>query len=147
MAQQPAQDVDIRTMFDSKYIGSWHLDGRDVVLTIDKVVAGALQKPGQKEADRKPILYFKGTDKGLVLNKTNLATIASIAGSYRAKDWAGVRVALYATTCMAFGKETSCIRVRPTAPKSSAKDAPPPNGPPPEREVGADDVDLAEHES
>lgn len=127
MATQNAaeQDIDIRTMFDSNYIGAWDLQGRAVTVTISKVSPGELSKAGTSKKDRAPIIHFEGREKGMVVNKTNLHTIASIAGSYKRKAWIGVRITLFATTC-SFGRNiVDCIRVKAQAPSAKTPDAPP----------------------
>jgi hypothetical protein len=114
---------DYRTMFDNDYLGSWDLDSRDVTVTIARVVAKTIQGDGGK-SDRKPVVYFKRADgtespKGLVLNKTNGRTVASLYGP-KVEAWAGKRITLYPTTTTV-GRETrECIRVRPVVPTERA---------------------------
>lgn len=98
--------------FPSNYIKSDDLDGRRVVVTIDRV---ELEKIGD---DEKPVLYFKGKDRGLVLNKTNAATIVEITGSDDTDDWHGHPIVLFPSKTEFQGKRVPCIRV----------DDPPKNG-------------------
>lgn len=100
-------------MFDSAYIGAWDLQGKDVTVTIARVVAGELAKAGTSKKDKAPIIYFENREKGMVLNKTNMRIIASIYGGFKVKTWIGKQIVLFATTCQ-FGPNTvDCIRVRP----------------------------------
>lgn len=123
MANAAAEDIDIRSMYDSEYVASWDLQGKDQVVTIVKVVQGELPKAGTSKKDRAPIIYFEGRAKGMVVNKTNRKLIAGITGSLKVKDWLGVKITLYATTCQ-FGPNTvDCIRVRPTAPRGQERAA------------------------
>lgn len=111
---------DVRSFYDKRYIYAYDLQGKDVTLTIAKVVRGELQNRQGKE--KKPIVYFEGTEKGLGLNATNRETIAAIVGSYNVKEWVGKRVTLFPTTT-SFGKQTvDCIRIRPNAPQRKAPD-------------------------
>lgn len=103
-----------RSMFDNAYVGAWDLDGKDVTVTIEKVTAGTLTS--QRGTDKKPILHFKGTEKGFVANKTNCKTIATMYGT-NVEEWVGKKITLYATTTSAGGETVECIRVRPQAPK------------------------------
>lgn len=119
---------DIRAMYDSELLGAWDLEGRDQIVTIERVEAGELTASGNKKS-RKPVMYFRGKKKGVVVNKTNLKTIANIVGSFRAKDWIGKRITIYPTKTMFGGEEKDCIRVRPSAPGRGAAEAPP--DPPP----------------
>lgn len=99
--------------FQGNFIEALHVSGNSSTLTIT-----GYDKPGDiKSADNrvidKPILRFKETDKGLILNKTNARAIG-IAFGNEMDGWAGEKITLFATTCEAFGeKNTPCVRVRP----------------------------------
>lgn len=134
---------DVRTMFDKQYLYAYDLQGRDVTVTIAKVVGGTLVGTGGK-SNKKPIIFFNGTTKGLALNITNAKTIASMYGnSFKSEDWIGKRVTLYPARTSFGGTEMDCIRIRPTIPKTNAKDTPPAEPPPAAREPGADDDESA----
>ena len=109
--------MDYRAMFDRDYIGSWDLPegGKDVVVTISKVIAGELTGPGGRKA-KKPVLYFEGKEKGMALNKTNGKTIAALYGP-KVEEWTGKRIAIYATETSFGGETVPCIRVRPKTPE------------------------------
>src|SRR6185295_5431479 len=86
---------DVRTMFDKQYLYAYDLQGRDVTVTISKVVGGTLVGTGGK-SNRKPIIFFQGHQKGPALNITNARTIAAMYGaSFKSEDWIGKRVTLY----------------------------------------------------
>jgi hypothetical protein len=91
----------------------------DVVLVINDA---SMETLGQgKEAEEKVILYFNGTDKGLVLNKTNWGLIAKALGSDDTDDWTGKAISLYSTDVQ-FGNDfVRSIRVRPRAPKPTRR--------------------------
>ncbi len=134
--------ADVRSMFEKEFLYHYNLDGRDVPVTIRKVVQGAVQGTDGKK-QKKPVVYFQGSDKGLALNITNVRTIGGMYG-FKAEDWVGKRVTLYPTTTQFGPKTVECIRVRPTAPAAKAQgqlnDA---AQPPVEREPGADDDEGA----
>ena len=133
---------DVRTMFDKAYLYAYDLQGRDVTVTIARVVGGTLTGTGGKSS-KKPILFFQGAKKGLALNITNAKTIASMYGnSFKTEDWIGKRVTLYPARTSFGGTEMDCIRIRPTIPKQTVKDAPPAEAPA-EREPGSDDDETA----
>lgn len=108
--------MDYRKMFDREFIFSYDLDGRDVTLTIAKVVAGELTGTGGKKT-KKPIVFFEGKDRGLGLCKTNAKTIATLYGTSDTREWVGKRITIYPTKTMFGGNEVDCIRVRPTIPE------------------------------
>ncbi len=61
--------------------------------------------------DTKPVLYFKGAKKGLVLNKTNSNTIAGAYGD-EPNDWFGQEVILFSAMVEFGGKSAPAIRVK-----------------------------------
>ena len=81
----------------------------------------------------KPVIYFQGKKKGLVMNRTNGETIASLYGDETEK-WRGALVTLFATTVLFQGRSTAAIRVRaektlrkPTTKQQHTEETPPPN--------------------
>lgn len=133
--------MDVRSLFDKAYLYAYDLQGRDVTVTIAKVVGGTLVGTGGK-SNKKPIIFFEGAKKGLALNITNARTIAAMYGGFQAEAWVGKRITLYPTTTQ-FGSQTcDCIRIRPNIPGAKVKDAPPAEAVE-EREPGADDDESA----
>ncbi len=129
--------TDYRTFFDKDYIGAWSLtDGKDVTVTITKVIGGQLTGVGGRKT-RKPVIYMQGTEKGLALNATNSKTIAGLYGNH-VEAWVGKRVTLFKTTTTFGSEQMECVRIRPRVPppKGQKDDGqlssdPPP--PPPDR--------------
>lgn len=136
--QTPNPDLNVDLMFPSKYLRAADFQGKDAPL----VVAGAKKESlKMKDGSEKEgyVLTFQGTEKMFVLNKTNAQMIASVLGEKKARLWAGKRIVLYPTTCMAFGKKVDCIRVRETAaPAPSRANLAPPPGPMPDELPGDD---------
>ena len=95
-------------MFPTKYLSASDLGGKKHQLTCDVIVTEAI---GQ-EQQQKPVLYFKGTQKGLVLNKTNATIIAEQHGS-DSEEWNGKSIVLYPTKVEFGGKMVDAIRVEP----------------------------------
>jgi uncharacterized protein (DUF697 family) len=108
-----------KSMTDRDYIFAFDLDGRDVVVTISKVVAGELASTGGRKT-KKPIVYFDGKEKGLALNATNAKSIAALYGNYTEK-WVGRSITIYPTTTQMGGETVECIRVRPSVPSGKSK--------------------------
>ena len=120
--------TDYRMMFDRNYLGHLDLAGREVTLTIAKVVGGELTAEGGRKS-RKPIVHFGNGVKPLIVNKTNAKTIASLYGTF-VQDWAGKRITLFTsmTRNPDGGGQVECVRIRPKLPGSQADshiDAPP----------------------
>jgi len=112
--------VNINGAFPSSYLKAADLQGRRVTVAIDKVV---MEDIG---GEHKPVVKFQGKDRGIVLNKTNAAMIAEIAGSEETDDWHGVKVTLYPTKTDFQGKRVDCIRVDYPTNGAAPKRAPEP---------------------
>lgn len=117
--------ADYRLLFPSLYLGAPDLKGKDVTLTIRRVVVQDLKT--EKGTERKPMLFFNETkdaaeaageldkEKRMVLNKTNAKTIASLYGN-DADAWAGKRVTLFPSMVAVGGESKDCLRIRPVQP-------------------------------
>jgi hypothetical protein len=105
--------ADYRSMFDRKYVGAWDLGGKDVTVKIAKVVAETLRN--KAGANKKPVVYFAGTDKGFALNKTNSKTIAAMYGN-DTEAWVGRSITIYPSKTSFGNDEVDAIRVRPAIP-------------------------------
>jgi hypothetical protein len=121
--------VNINQAFPSKFLKASDLNDQTITVKISDV---KVEQVGQNQ-DTKPVAYFEGKKKGLVLNKTNSRKIAQIAGSPETEDWVGVEVAIYPTETEFGGESVECIRVK--APKGNVRRVEP-DGPPP---VGEED--------
>lgn len=127
--------MDARLLFPNLYISAADLieaqkkTGRDgVVLTIASVRLEELKT--ERGKDKKACVYFvemekrhrdgNGENKRLVLNKTNMKTIAKLYG-YETNDWVGKRVMLFPSRCEAFGETVDCVRIRDQAPPEPTK--------------------------
>jgi hypothetical protein len=98
-------------MTDREFLFAYDLQGRDVTVTISRVVAGQLTDQNGRKS-KKPVVFFEGKDKGLALNSTNAKTIAALYGNY-VEAWVGKSITIYPTTTKMAGEVVECIRVRP----------------------------------
>jgi hypothetical protein len=105
--------VNINQAFPSKYVKASDLKDQTHVVKIADV---KIEEVGSNK-ETKPVAYFEGRAKGMVLNKTNSRKIASIAGSPETEDWVGVEVAIYPTETEFGGESVECIRIK--APKGT----------------------------
>lgn len=101
---------------DKTYLGHWDVpEGGDLVVTIDHFEKNEIPNPnGAKET--KHICYFKDS-KPMVVNKTNLKSIAAVFGSDKFEDWEGKQIALYAAD-VPQAESGKGLRVRPYRPKA-----------------------------
>jgi hypothetical protein len=118
----------IDSVFPSNYLKASDLGGASPVVTIDRLEI----EPIGRDREMKPVLYFVGKTKGLVLNKTNASKIAELTGSKDTDDWPGNAIRLYATETEFAGETHETIRI-----KAAGTAAPKPK-PQPEPEFVAD---------
>jgi len=102
-------DMRISEEFPSQYLKAADLGGREVRVTMARAERETI---GQ---DKKIVLYFKGKEKGLVLNKTNANTIGYGYGD-DTDDWYDQPLILFSVKTDYQGKVVDAIRCRiPTA--------------------------------
>lgn len=133
---------DIRDSFPSKYLKASDLRGRDARVVIREIT---YENVG-KDQSKKPVVYFRGTDKGLVLNRTNCNTIIELTKTPDPDEWRGVAIVIYPTETSFGGEQVECIRVRKTqdarrqaASGGGLKQVQPAAPPPPPESVPFDD--------
>lgn len=100
--------MNINTAFPSNYLKAADLNGKAVPVTIHQV---KIEKVGRDQQE-KPVVYFMGKEKGMVLNVTNAKKIAQIAGSAETEDWGGTVIAIYPTEVEFGGETVEAIRVK-----------------------------------
>ncbi len=113
----------ISEAYPSKYLKAADLDGQDRTVSIRACVQEELGQGSEMEV--KPVLYFDGGQKGLVLNKTNAQAIVEDYGD-DTEAWTGREIVLFIQKVTYQGKLTPAIRVRvqKTAPQPVVQSAP-----------------------
>jgi len=125
-------------MFPSRWLKASDFEDGDATLTIREV---GQERIGQgKDASDKFVLYFEDEAKGLVLNKTNVGTIAKLHGD-DTDDWIGKDVTLYTTEVQFQSDMVEAIRVRSKAPRRPGAKAGKPTAPAPAATEAEDDED------
>lgn len=110
----------VNEMHPSKYFKASDLEDDEMTVTMKTVKQETVGQGAQSE--EKWVLYFRGQEKGLVLNKTNTTTIAKLYGD-DTDSWAGKRITLFPTQVDMQGRQVDAIRVKNKAPKETAKAA------------------------
>ena len=118
----------ISEAYPSKYLKAADLDGQDRTVTVRACVQEELGQGAEMET--KPVLYFDGGHKGLVLNKTNATAIVEDYGD-DTEAWAGREIVLFIQKVTFQGKLMPAIRVRVqnSAPQPVVQRAPVPPAP------------------
>jgi len=106
----------IGSVFPSKYLRAADLGGRTVPVTMDVVQVEPLG-----DDEEKPVLYFAGKAKGLVLNRTNAEVIAAAYGE-ETDGWIGKPIELYPDKTHFGGRLVDCLRVRVPTPRAQDGD-------------------------
>lgn len=107
--------MNIESAFPSTYLKASDLQGRTAIVTIASV---SMETVG---TDQKPILYFQGKQKGMVLNRTNANNISHIYGP-NTEAWAGQQIELFMAMVDFQGKTVEAIRVRVPRAVPNARD-------------------------
>ena len=99
-----------KLLYPSEYLGSPDLHGKDAKVTISRVeLEEVCGSDGKKQT--KPVVWFDKAKKRFVLCKTNAKSISKQHGN-DTDQWVGKSITLYPTTCIAFGQEVECVRIR-----------------------------------
>lgn len=117
----------VNDLYPSKWLAASDLQNRTIPVVIDR-----LNFEDVGDGEQKPVLYFQGKDKGLVLNKTNAMSISQIYGE-ETNGWIGQTIELFPAMVMFQGRNVPAIRLRP----AQAPAAPAPVPPPPATEYQA----------
>jgi hypothetical protein len=127
----------------SKYLRAADLGeiGREKRLKIGRVTK---ETDVGEEKRTKAVVWFTTTDKGLVLNKTNLRILQSAFGD-QMDPWAGKIVVVFSTMADFRGKMVPALRVRIPPPKDDYR-APPPKKPQPKPPADEEVDDFDEPE-
>jgi hypothetical protein len=131
--------ANINDAFPSNYLKASDLKGGQPVVTIDRVEF----EPVGQQKEMKPILYFHGKEKGMVLNKTNAKNITNLAGSPDTDDWIGFAIRLYVAHVEFQGDTVEAIRVKAAPGNGHRQAAPPPPPEPPMDPITDDDIPFA----
>jgi hypothetical protein len=90
---------------------SAYLKALDYPMPTVEVIDQVKREVVGQERENKPVLYFDGHDRGVVLNKTNATMLATLHGP-ETKAWKGQRVEVYKEAVAFQGKIVDSIRLR-----------------------------------
>ena len=108
--------MNINDAFPSKYLKAADIEGNPTV-----EIANVSEEEVGRDKEVRPVLYFHGEEKGIILNKTNANNIAKLYG-YETDDWVGKKVVLGTTYVDFQGQSVEAIRIYP--PKRPSMNAP-----------------------
>ena len=104
-----------KKLHNPDYLGAYSLDESTMVVEIKKVEKR--QIPGADGKKDDAVVAELVGQKPMILNATNMKTIASLYGNY-IEDWVGKKITLFVATVKAFGTTTDALRIEAKVPKS-----------------------------
>jgi GH25 family lysozyme M1 (1,4-beta-N-acetylmuramidase) len=105
-------ETHFRKVMDYRFLSAEELKG-EVTVTIKEVKQEPVRNLTTQKEEFKAVLYFEGTKKGMVLNKTNAKTISKVLKTPYIENWVGKKIVIYCNkNVKAFGKTTEGIRVK-----------------------------------
>ena len=107
--------MNISEIYPSKYLRGADLGGRAALVRITSIQLESFYDSEHKADVKKPVLFFDGKQKGLILSKTLAYKIAEILGSEFTDDWKGQTIVIYAERRLVFGHEKDVLMARAPA--------------------------------
>lgn len=101
----------ISQVYPRKYATGEDLKGKAYSLTVKNVALETVHPQPGAPAEDKPVIYFDGTAKGIILGPALARQIASILGD-DTDAWTGKRITIYPQPMRVAGKEVTAIRAR-----------------------------------
>lgn len=97
-------------------------DGQELNFKIVDVTVESVEDRLKKTQKQMVSIWLEASNgetinRPLGLNATNCKAISSIAGSSLTQKWVGVDICIYKTEIQAFGKNQSCLRIKPAVKK------------------------------
>lgn len=102
--------MNANALIQGDYITADEFGGKEPTLTITKVALVKLEQDDGR-AKNKGVVWFKGTERGWVLNRTNVLLLVALFGN-ETDAWIGKRVTLHAQAVKFGGETKNGIRVK-----------------------------------
>ena len=102
--------INMSQAFPTKYLSANDVTDQGITVRIQSVQMEQVDQDTTKPA--KPVVYFQGEHRGMVLNVTNNNTIMDMYGA-DSDGWVGRDIVLFKTAVDFQGRMVNAIRVRP----------------------------------
>lgn len=99
-------------LFPRKYVSGDDLAGKAWPLTITRVAEEEMRVRAGAAPEKKHVVYFEQTEKGVILSRTLAYQIAEAVGSDDTNDWPGKKIVVYPESVMVAGVHRVGIRAR-----------------------------------
>ena len=108
--------MQLNEMFPKRYASAEELQGKEVTLTIARVVPEKMRPNTKAPEVQKFVVYFREARKGVVMGKSLAYQLAEICGSEETNDWAGKAVTLATVLMDVAGRKVLTFQAkRPTS--------------------------------
>lgn len=132
----------VRDLFQSRFLRADDLGTARVRVTIEQVAIEAMH------GSKKPVLYFRGKTKGLVINQTRALSLSRVLESEETDDWVGCQVTIYVADSQVVDLQTGrkrkvpmiCVDERPDSALHPRRTETPAPEAGPAKPMKADDV-------
>ena len=115
-----------RYVGSKKYLKADHLgENRAITVQILRVVLETMRGHDGKD-EQKPVMYFTGHTRGLVLNVETTNTLSEIFRTDESETWLGKSIVLFTTMVRVGGESKLAIRVRAVTPSTTSTGQPHP---------------------
>ena len=123
-----------RKLRDERFLGSWDFedpDSQKKPLVMERFERMEVFNAQDQTTHKEPTVFFEGIGKGMILNITNLKTLAALYGD-QYEEWIGKPVLVEVKEVRAFGDIHQALRIKPeritaqSAPSQPAEPAPKP---------------------
>ena len=104
--------MNLTDLFPSRFATGADLAGKAYTLTIAGVELEEVHTVPGKSADRKPVLYFKGAQRGFILTRPLAFQIAEVLRSMDTDEWTGKRITIYPQPMMVAGQQRIAVRAK-----------------------------------
>lgn len=100
------------------YMGAYSLeDGKDIILTVDKVNREMVTGPDGKKEEC-TVIHWREKEKPMICNVTNARMIEKILKTPYIEEWSGKRLQICVKKVKAFGEVVDALRIRDFLPAS-----------------------------
>lgn len=110
----------VSDLFPTKYLRGADLAGHAVTVTIELILLESFYDQESKSPVKKPVLYFTGKSKGLILNKSLAYKLASFLGEDM-DGWRGRQIVIFTEKRSVYGDVKDVFTARAAQPESSAQ--------------------------
>lgn len=113
----------ISTLFPTRYAAGSDLQGKTPTLAIARVLLEQMHPQPGAPAESKPVIYFTGAQRGIILTPTLARQIAELHGD-DTDTWTGHKIQLFTVPVNVAGQARQSIRAR----RAPNGETPPPEG-------------------